>query len=200
MVSGHGRLRTILALASFALFMLAPRVEAAPVVSLGSATHVVGDTFTISVSVRGAADLQAFQFDLSYNDAILSVLGYTDAATAFDAAATAGGGVLTGLTGFSFAGLLSGVADSMSGASAGMTGDGVIVDIEFEAIAAGISTLTLSSVFLNFSDSGFDVANGEVCVNQAGATPCSNGAVPAPGTLALLALGLGLVTWFKERK
>ena len=177
--------RTLWSLCFLALLVvLRPQqVEANPIVSVGSATQFVGDTFTIPVSVSGVSDLQAFQFDLSYDSTIVSILGFTDVGTDFDTAATAGGGSLTGITGFSLAGLLSGVADSMSGASTGLTGNGVVVNIEFEALMAGVSPLTLSSVFLNFSDAGFDVADGQVTVT-------GGQSVPEPTTLALLALGL----------
>lgn len=182
MGSRFSALRAVFAFASLALLALPARVEAIPIVSVGSsATHVVGETFTIPISVSGATDLQAFQFDLSYNSSVLSALSFTDAGTDFDSAAAAGGGILTGIAGFSLSGLLSGVADSMIFVSTGLTGTGVLVNVEFEAIGAGTSTLTLSSVFLDFSDSGFTLANGEV---QA----------PEPGTLALLAMGLGLLT------
>lgn len=192
-----------LALASFAMLALPPRVEAIPLVSVGSATVNVGDTFTIPVSVSGATDLQAFQFDLSYNNTILTAQSFTDIGTDFETAATTGGGFLTGITGFLLTGVVSGVADSMSFSSTGLT-DGVLADIVFKAIGVGTSSLTLTLVELtddgSVLDSGFTVANGSVCVNPVGATPCGGGGsqVPAPGTLALLAIGLGLLTWRRQ--
>ena len=172
-----------------AVFVFPTFGHAVPTLSAGSATKNVGDTFTIPISVSGATNLMAFQFDLSFDSAILQVLSFTDVGTDFDTAATAGGGALTGITGFFFPGLLSGVADSMSGAFTGLSGSGVLVDIEFKALAPGISALTLSNVFLDFSASGFSISNGRVCVN--GERACISSGVPEPGTLALLALGLG---------
>ena len=172
-----------------AVFVFPTFGHAVPILSAGSATVNVGDTFTIPISLSGATDLMAFQFDLSFDSAILQVLSFTDVGTDFDTAATAGGGALTGITGFLFPGLLSGVADSMSGAFTGLSGSGVLVNIEFKALAPGISALTLSNVFLDFSASGFSISNGLVCVN--GATACISTGVPEPGTLALLILGLG---------
>ena len=155
-------------------------------ISVGSATVNVGDTFTIPVSVADVTDLQSFQFDLSYDQTILSVLGFTDTGTDFETAATNGGGSLTGLTGFDLGGTLSGVADSMSGASSGLTGSGVLVEIEFNALAAGTSALDLSQVFLNFSDIGFAIANGTVCVRASPQDCAPSGNAPVPGTLLLL--------------
>ncbi len=169
---------------AFLVVLQPQRVDAIPTVSVGSATQVVGDTFTIPVSVSGVTDLQAFQFDLSYDGTVLSVLSFTDVGTDFEAAATAGGGFLTGITGFSSSGLLSGVADSMSGliTGTGLTGNGVIVNVEFNALMAAVSPLTLSNVILNFTDQP-DLSNGQVTVT-------GGQSMPEPTTLALLAIGL----------
>src|SRR5262249_30870871 len=122
--------------------------QAAPMLSVGSAISDIGGTFTVQVSIQDAVNLTSFQFDLSYDPSILSVVGFTDVGTDFDLAATAGGGTLTGLTGFSLPGLLSGVADSMSGALSGLSGNGVLVDVTFQSLAAGVSPLVLSNAFL----------------------------------------------------
>ena len=159
---------------------------AVPNLSVGSANVNVGETFTIPITVSGASNLMAFQFDLSYDGAFLTALSFTDAGTAFDLAATAGGGSLTGITGFFFPGLLSGVADSMSGAFTGLSGSGVVTQVQFRALASGIIPLNVSNVFLDFSPAGF--INGQVCVN--GARACDQGGtVPEPGMVALLGLG-----------
>jgi len=142
-----------------------------PELTAGSDTVHVGDVFTIPISVTNVAGLTSFQFDLTFNPAIIRELSFTDVGTDFDAAATAGGGSLTGITGFvdNATGLWSGIADSISGPGTGLAPSGVIVDIEFQALAVGISSLTLSNAFLTdngaslSSDSGdFVLQNGEV--------------------------------------
>ena len=185
-VNMFNRFARAMALATVFVF---PTVgQAVPILSAGSATVNVGDTFTIPITVSGASNLMAFQFDLSYNSAILTALSFTDLGSAFDLATTAGGGSLTGITGFLLPGLLSGVADSMSGAFTGLSGSGGLVQVQFRALASGISPLTFSNGFLDFSPAGFSVANGTVCVN--GARACDQGGtVPEPGTVALLGLG-----------
>lgn len=186
----NNRARLLGKMLAAAAFVFSGVVNAA-VISAGTITVDVGDTFTIPVSIAGATDLQAFQFDLSYDSFLLSVVSFTDLGTDFENAATAGGGFLTGITGFDLPpGTLSGVADSMSGASSGLTGAGVLVNIDFTALDAGTSALMLSNVFLDWQDSGFDIAAGSVCV-RASPQDCGGGSpAPEPGTLALLAAGL----------
>lgn len=76
-------------------------------------------------------------------------------------------------------GLISLVADLYVGFLPNPSGSGVLATIEFQALAPGLSALTFSNVFLNFSNQGFNLGHGQV-------------AVPEPTTLALLTSGLAL--------
>lgn len=190
-------LQTMLTLASFAILFLPPRVEAIPIVSVGSATVNVGDTFTIPVSITDAVDLTSFQFDLSFDALILQAIGVTESAFFTQGDST------VFIPGFidNTSGQILGVSDALIFQSP-VSGSGILANIEFTAIGAGTSALTLSNVFLNLSDTGFTVANGEVCVTAPGSTTCApggpgggGGQVPEPGTLALLAAGLAVFTW-----
>ena len=69
------------------------------------------------LSVSNAAGLTSFQFDLAFTPTIIKALSFTDVGTNFEAAATAGGGFLTGITGFidNTTGLLSGIAGKQPG-------------------------------------------------------------------------------------
>jgi hypothetical protein len=181
-----------LAAASLATLAFAPRVEAIPVVSVGSTTVGVGNTFTIPVSITDAVDLRSFQFDLSFTASILQVTptGVTESAFFTQGDITV---------------FVPGIVDNTNGDILGVSdalifqpsvnGSGVLANIEFEAIAPGTSPLILSNVFLNLSDSGFIVTNGQVCVNPPRTTTCPPaGQVPEPGTLALLAAALAVLT------
>ncbi len=184
--------RLLLAFAfSSVVFLTTGTSQANPIISVGVSPSVsVGSVFTIPILISGATDLMAFQFDVSYDSTIIKALGFTDLGTDFETAATAGGGALTGITGFLFPGLLSGLADSMSGALSGLTGNGTLVFVQFQALAPGESLLTLSSVFLDFSELGPEsIMSGFVIVG-----------VPEPGTLALLPLGFVLLTWRRWRR
>lgn len=163
-----------------ALLAFALAAQAGPVLMVGeSAPMHVGDAFTVSIRVAGAVDLKAFQFDLAYDPLVLEAVGFSDAGTDFEAVALAGGGALTGLTGFLFPGGLSGVADSMSGVADGLYGSGVLANIEFRAIGPGVSALTLSNAFVDFVplDAGSMVSGIAV--------------VAEPGSLGLAVLALG---------
>lgn len=181
--------RTLLVSLSFALLViLAPTfAEANPVISAPFVTVGVGDTFTIPVSITDVENLTSFQCDLSFDPAIVSGLSFTDFGTDFETGATTVGDSLTGITGFLFPGQFSGVADSMIVIfGTGLQSGGVLAFLEFKALSPGVSPLTFSNVFLNLSDTGFNIENGQVTVT--GATP-----VPEPTTLMLLASGLALL-------
>src|SRR5262245_10879586 len=62
--------RITIALA-FLLLACAGLGQAAPVVTAGSDTVDVGDTFTIPLSISDAFDLASWQFDLSFDRSIL---------------------------------------------------------------------------------------------------------------------------------
>jgi hypothetical protein len=166
----------------FLLFLiLVPSVEAVQI-SAPYDTVGVGDTFTIPISITGATDLTAWQFELAFNPAILQA-NFVEEGTFLSSF-----GPTLYLAGFidNNAGLISGVADFYIDLPPNPSGDGVLANIDFVAIAPitpGVSPLTFSNVFLNWLDSGFDISNGQITVT--GTT-----SVPEPTTLVLLVIGL----------
>ncbi len=185
----------------------------ATTISAPSVTKNVGDTFTVPISIAGASGLTSFQFDLGFDASIIqlvafsdvdSTLGGLDGGTDFQAAATADGAFLTGLTGFPLGtptDALSGVADSMSGllTGNGLAPSGSLLLVEFQALAPGVSPLTLSNAFL--TDNGlplssaagdFSLQNGQVCVQPSACISTPPTAVPEPATLLLIGSGLAI--------
>ena len=174
------------------LALFSPRVEAFPILSAGSATVAVGDTFTVPVSITAGAGLSSYQFDLSFNALVLQVIGITESAFFAQGDSTV---------------FIPGVIDNTRGQLLGLSdallfqlpvnGSGILANIEFTAISAGTSALTLSNAFLNLFNSGFTVTNGAVCVTSPTAPACGpgGGQVPEPGTTALLAIGFAALTW-----
>src|SRR4030095_3681395 len=84
-------------------------------------------------------------------------------------------------------GLISLVTDSYVDLAPGPSGTGVLANIEFKALALGLSPLSLTNAFLDFSDTGFQVTSGLVTVQSSSSGPV----LPEPSTLALLGLGIG---------
>jgi general secretion pathway protein D len=155
-----------------ALVVCPPPASAAPTITAGSATVGVGDTFTIQVSITGAQDLSAWQFDLGFDPTILRANLVSEG----DLTLLSAGAINNG----------SGLIDDIAGSfmDAGLNGlfEGVLAVIEFEALAAGTSALTLLDIQLGFEQTAPDLENGSVTVNAQ---------IPEPGTLALVVLATG---------
>src|ERR1700730_8096691 len=151
--------------------------HALPTVTAGSATVHVGDVFTIPISIANTTDLFAWQFDLSFKPSIVHALAVTEGPfmSSFGTTLFTPGVIDNG------SGLISLVADFFVDLPPDPSGSGVLANIQFQALAVGVSPLTLSNVFLNLLDVSsetFDVVNGRVTV------------VPGPPPLTFLGPGL----------
>jgi len=169
----------------------APTIVRADAISAPFVTVGVGDTFTIPISITAATDLSAWQFDLVFDPTIVQANSLTEGAFMSSFGTTFfGPGVIDNTTG-----LISLVTDGYVDLPPYPSGDGVLANIEFTAISLGVSPLTFSNVFLNFYDTGFDIANGQITVTDASGGGGGGGGIPVPepATLVLLASGMGLL-------
>lgn len=174
--------RMLLALFMFALPVLwTPAFVEATQISAPFATVGVGDIFTVPISITGATDLTSWQFDLAFDQAIVQANSVTEGPFMLSFGTTLfSSGVIDNTIG-----LISLVTDSYVDLPPNPSGSGVLANIGFQALAPGVSLLTFSNVFLNLSDTGFNIANGQITVTAA--------PVPEPTTLVLLTSGLALL-------
>jgi len=144
---------------------------------------LVGSSFDVLVNIGSVSDLFSYQFDLSFNPAVISATGMSEGPF------LATGGSTMFLPGSidNVAGTIAFTANSLVGEVPGINGAGTLVTINFQALASGSSSMDLSNVILlnsSFSDIPFVTIAGTV----------SPSAVPLPSSLWLIGPGLmGLI-------
>jgi len=161
--------RTLLVALSFALLViLTPtfvQSQAQPVISAPFVTVGVDNTFSIAVRITGATDLTSWQFDLAFDPTLVRANSVTEGPFL----SSSGTQSTLFVPGFidNGGGHILGVTDLFTDISPPPSGGGVLANIEFTALAPGVSPLTFSNVFLNLSDQGFGTVNGQITVTLA---------------------------------
>jgi general secretion pathway protein D len=150
-------------------------------------TPDVGSFFDILINIASVNDLYAFQFDVSFNSAVIAAISVTEGAFLQT------GGATFFIPGFidNISGLISFTANSLVGEIPGVNGSGALVDLKFQALAAGLSSLDLSNlVFLdaNFGEIAVNSLNGKVSV------------VPEPVSMLLYGTGVVVFGGYVRRK
>ena len=144
-------------------------------------TETAGQTFTLSVDISGAADLYGYQFDLGFNPAVLEATGVTEGLF------LPTGGPTIFLPGMidNVGGTITANADILNGAVSGVNGSGDLLDVTFEALAAGSSNVQLFNLIaLNSFGQGLVETTASSTVTVLAPT----GAAPEPGTGLLAAV------------
>jgi len=155
--------------------LLVPLLTAQTVISAGSDDVFVDQIFTLPVSITGASDLYAFQFDLSFDPSILQLLSISEGSFLPGAGST----IFVPGTIDNIGGTATSNADTLVGAISGASGDGDLVDFTFQAIDTGTSSLSLSNGLLfdsNFNEIPFTTVDGSVTMTA--------GPVPEPPGLS----------------
>lgn len=159
-------------------------VSASPLVSVGSGTGLLGNSFTVPVLITGASSLSSWQFDISYDPSLFKVNSVTEGpflslfgTTLFTP------GVIDDNTG-----LVSLVANAYVDLPPEPSGSGVLATIEFTALGVGQSAITLSNVFLNLDAQGFDVSNGHAT------------GIPEPAPFTLVPMALAVVALSRQHR
>ena len=185
-------------LAVAALLARAPAASATPILPLvpSSSSVFVGDTFTVDFTIDDFTDLFAFQFGVSYDATLLSVIGVTE------------GGLLASAGGTSFApgdwtttpGVISFIANALSGFGPGSNGGGSLFSVQFSAIAAGVAATTAvfdPTLGDGFYDSLFNVAQ-PTAISGSSISISPRSTVPEPTTLVSFAIGAAI--WGATRR
>lgn len=157
-----------------------------------STTIAAGSTFSLDLVGTDLADLYAFQFALSFDPAIVHVLGVTEG----PALPTAGTTFFVPGAADNVAGMLALSGDTLIGPIPGFTGSGTLASISFAAVAGGTTSISFSDV-LTLS-SAFDV--GVPTLESANVAVTGTSPVPEPSTTLLMAIGLGAVAGFARRR
>lgn len=192
-------LRIALALASAATFVAAP-ASALPIVSATAPAQVAtGGLFSVDIglgltdpgSADDVADLFAYQLGITFDPTILAATTVTEGSFLSSAGSTL----------FVFdpsfidntAGTISFIGATLAGFVPGATGAGPLFTVQFMALAAGISPISIALDPAN-GDGLFDsfLAPIEVGAIQNSSVSVGDQAqVPEPGTWLLLVTGLG---------
>jgi hypothetical protein len=148
---------------------------------VGSAGVNVNDDFDVPVTITGASDLYAYQFDLTFDPNVLQLLSIDEGSFL----GTAGSTFFIPGTIDNVLGSATFTADSLLGPGPGAVGSGTLATFNFQAVAGDITALDLANVVLlnsNLNDIGFMTAGGTVTVQSAVA------AAPEPGLTCLIGL------------
>jgi hypothetical protein len=142
------------------------------------ATVSQGSRFAVDVNISGAADLYAFQLDLTFDPSILAVTSVSEGLF------LPGGGSTFFIQGTidNLGGSITNNADSLLTAISGVNGDGTLIVFDFTALASGTSSLDLANILL--LDSGLNFINYS---STNGSVTVASVATPEPTTSMLLA-------------
>jgi hypothetical protein len=152
-----------------------------------------GTSFTLDVNATGVVDLYAFQFDISFDPAVLSATSIAEGGYFMANGVAFAPGTIDNV-----AGTISLIADTLSGPGPGFTGSTLLATATFTAIGAGASNVSPTSLIL--LDSGLN--NIDVNTSPATVSVSRTTVTPEPGSLGLLTAGLciGGMSFRKHRR
>jgi hypothetical protein len=174
--------------------LFARPVVASPIVSIGPASGPVtaGSSFFLDIAITGVSDLFGFQFDVFYNPTLLMANPIVEGSFFSSAGSSIfipGDNTVPGSITFN--------AGALLGPVFGASGDGTLARLNFTALAAGTSTVSLSHLFL--LDSGLSEIDASTQGASVTAAASTASPIPEPGTMVLFGSGL-LAVWRSRRR
>jgi Cohesin domain len=172
------------------LSLIAPAEAAVISVQPSALSVAVGQTFSLDIQISSVSDLYAFQFDLDFAPSVLAATGVTEGTFLL----TAGGTFFVPGTIDNVAGSISFVADTLIGPVSGASGDGVLAEIDFTALLAGVSPINISNEILldsNLNVIPDSVVDGSVMVQ-------GSQVIPEPTSLFLILAGMAVMFLQRE--
>ena len=185
----HGQVtKQVLAAAVFSALAMGA-AHAVPVISLNVSPSpaAVGNTVLVNVNISGAVDIYGYQFSLLFNPSVLQAAGGTEGSFL----PTGGSTYFVAGTVDNTAGAVNFTVGTLLGLLPGVSGNGTLATLSFNAAALGSSTLAFRDVVLFNSelvDVTAQVQGGVVSV------------VPEPGTWLMFGLGLAGVAGLARRR
>jgi general secretion pathway protein D len=177
------RLFCVAAFFAFAVVGSAATIRIDPATSTAS----IGGIVDVSVQVIDVTDLYAYQFDVTFDPAVVSGASVTEGSF------LPGGGSTFFFPGVvdNISGMITLTAGSLEGPVPGVSGSGTLATLRFAGVGLGASPVTLSSIVLLDSVSGditAGVENGSVTV------------VPETGSGLLIVVGIGVAVVVRYRR
>ena len=180
-----GRNRTLPLSGFVAALLFVPSLAAEPVISAGSITAWNPQAIAVPVSIAGAPGIFAFQFDLAFDPAILSLSSISEGGFLPSAGST----IFVPGSIDNIVGTAIGIAGALVGDVPGAAGNGTLVDLRFAAVSPGTSAVTVSNVILlgsGLNEIPSTTAAGSVVVD-------TTIFAPEPGLSWVVGLALGAV-------
>jgi hypothetical protein len=154
----------------------------------------IGQSFSLNIQITGTTDLYGYQFDLGFDPSILAATSTTEGSFL----PTGGSTFYIPGTVDNSGGAVTFTAGILDGALSGVTGAGVLSSVNFTALAAGTSAITLFNIVAIDS---FGQGRAVTATNGTVNVSASGGATPEPSTLFLTTLGFaGLVLAARVRR
>ncbi len=153
------------------------------------ASYSTEDLIPVGISVSNISDLYAFQFDLSFDPAVLSAQLVTEAGYFLSNGVSFSPGAIDNTTG-----TISFIADTLSGSGPGFSGQTSLGTVTFMAVGPGIASVAPMNVVL------LDGNLSEIPAAASGAQVNVSGATITPEPSSLISVGMIVLAIIVSRR